>query len=147
MFDRGPSIQNASVLHKKNGSFPMAGRARLIPPPWSRSVSRSSDMTILGGLPPGEMRLDLVGVPVDVDDRPLDAVLGQPIEAMIDERPAADLDQGLRQRIGDRPHARSQTRGEHHGGLGRGRGHRRSLRGSCGADPSNGWPSARGRWF
>ena len=52
MFDRGPSIQNASVLHKKKGYFPIAGRARLIAPPWSRSFARSSDMTILGAFRP-----------------------------------------------------------------------------------------------
>ena len=94
----------------------------------------------------GEMRLDLIGVPVDVDDCAFDAVLGQPIEAMIDQGPAADLDQRLRQHVRDRAHARAQTRSEHHGGLGNGRAHRRSLRGSCGAGSSGGGPSARGRW-
>ena len=65
------------------------------------------------------MRLDLIGEPVHVDDRPLDAVLGQAVEAMIDQGPAADLDQRLRQRLGDRPHARAETGGEHHGRLGK----------------------------
>ena len=61
-------------------------------------------MRIFGDRRPCEMRLDLVGEPMHVDDRPLDAVLGQAVEGMIDERPAADLDQRLRQRLGDRPH-------------------------------------------
>ncbi len=33
MFERGPSIQNASVLQIRNGSSPISGSARLIPPP------------------------------------------------------------------------------------------------------------------
>ena len=48
MFDRGPSIQNASVLQMRKGSPPIIGNARLIPPPWSRSVARSSEMRIFG---------------------------------------------------------------------------------------------------
>ena len=80
MFDRGPSIQNASVLQTRNGSSPITGSARLMPPPWSRSFARSSEMRIFGRSPLGEMRLDLIGEPMDVDDRPLDAVLRQAIE-------------------------------------------------------------------
>ena len=33
MFERGPSIQNASVLQMRKGSSPIIGNARLIPPP------------------------------------------------------------------------------------------------------------------
>ena len=48
IFERGPSIQNASVLQMRNGSSPILGAARLIAPPWSKSFDRSSEMTIFG---------------------------------------------------------------------------------------------------
>ena len=67
-----------------------------MPPPWSSSFGRSSEMRIFGARRVGEMRLDLVGEPMHVDDRPLDAVLGQAIEAIIDQRAAVDLDERLR---------------------------------------------------
>src|SRR3984957_19452092 len=74
----------------------------------------------------GELRLDLVGKPMHVDDRPLAPVLRQPIEAIIEERPAMNLDQRLRQRLRDRPHACPQSGGEHHGRLRNGKAHRAS---------------------
>ena len=48
MLERGPSIQKASVLQTRNGWSPISGNARLIPPPWSSSLSRSSETTIRG---------------------------------------------------------------------------------------------------
>src|ERR1700722_16529989 len=74
----------------------------------------------------GEVGLNLVGEPVHVDDRPLDAALSQAIKTIIDERPAVDLDQGLGQRLGDRPHPRAQSGGKHHGRLRNRRAHRAS---------------------
>ena len=46
--ERGPSIQNASVLQRKKGAAPRNGSAFLIPPPWSSSFARSSEMMIPG---------------------------------------------------------------------------------------------------
>ena len=48
MLERGPSIQNASVLQMRNGSAPIIGAASLIAPPWSKSFGRSSEMMIFG---------------------------------------------------------------------------------------------------
>src|SRR3984957_17896088 len=47
-FGPGPSIQRASVWQIRNGPPPISGRARLIPPPWSSSFERSSEMMIFG---------------------------------------------------------------------------------------------------
>ena len=44
----------------------------------------------------GEMPLDLVGEVVNIDDRALDAGFRQPVEHVIDQRLAGDLDQRLR---------------------------------------------------
>ncbi len=84
------------MLQRKNGAAPISGSARLMPPPWSSSWPRSSEMTILGVLRARQMRLDLVGEPVHVDDRAGDAVVGEAVEAMVDERPARHLDERLR---------------------------------------------------
>ena len=46
----------------------------------------------------GEMRLDLVGEIMDVDDRLFEAGLGEPVEHMVDQGFAADGDE----RLGDR---------------------------------------------
>ena len=52
-----------------------------------------------------------------VDDRLRDAIFGETIEAMIDQRFARHLDQRLRQGLRQRPHARAEAGGEHHRGL------------------------------
>ena len=39
---------------------------------------------------------------------------------MVDQRAAGDLDERLRRRVGERPHARAEAGGEHHGECGRG---------------------------
>ena len=51
------------------------------------------------------MRFDATGEVVDVDDGPPDADLRQPIEAMVDQCPAANFDERFRGRGGERPHA------------------------------------------
>ena len=63
------------------------------------------------------MRLDLIGEVMHVDHRRLDAITGEAVEAMIDQRAAGDLYQRLRDRPRQRQHARAQTRGEHHRGF------------------------------
>ncbi len=64
------------------------------------------------------MRLEPVGESVDVDHDPLDALGLQPIEQMIDQRLARDLDQGFGPIVRQWPHAGAEARGQHHGGLG-----------------------------
>ena len=58
-----------------------------------------------------------VGEVVDVDDRRLDAGALEPVEAVVDQGAAADLDQGLRHGGGERPHALAEAGGKDHGAL------------------------------
>ena len=51
----------------------------------------------LRAAPPAQMRLDEVGEVMDVDDRRPDPGLLDPVEGVVEERAAADGDQGLRQ--------------------------------------------------
>src|ERR1043166_126044 len=108
-----PSIQMVSELTWKNGASPSSGNALTTPPAVPSSAARSSEITICGRARAarwgsiwsagggrgagggGEMALDLVGEVMDVDHRALDALLGQPVEHVIDQRLAADLDQRL----------------------------------------------------
>jgi len=57
------------------------------------------------------MGLDQIGEVVDVDHDFSDAGALQPVEAMIDEGAAGDLDQRLRRGDGDRSHALAETGG------------------------------------
>ena len=50
--ERGPSSQMASVLQMKNGPAPRCSIAFMMPPPWSSSFSRSSEMMIRGDVRP-----------------------------------------------------------------------------------------------
>jgi len=59
------------------------------------------------------MRLDLSGEVMNVDDRLLDTGLRQSIERMVEHRLAADLNQRLRQRIGNRAHALPEAGRQH----------------------------------
>ena len=106
-----------SELMWKNGAPPRCGSALTTPPPVSSSNPRSSEIAMCGALRACEMPLDLLGEVMHVDHRALDAGLGQPVEHMIDQRLAGDLDQRLRHRVGERPHARAEAGGQHHGGL------------------------------
>jgi hypothetical protein len=63
------------------------------------------------------MPLDLIGEVMDVDDRARDLLLGQAIERVIDQRLAADLDEGLGDLAVESAHARAEARREHHGAL------------------------------
>ena len=65
-----------------------------------------------------QMILDLVRHVVHVDDGGFDARVGKAIEHVIDQRLAGDLDQRLRQRVGQRAHARPEPGGEHHARVG-----------------------------
>ncbi len=67
-----------------------------------------------------EMRGDPVGVPVGVHHDGLHARLGQPIERVVDQRPAAERQQRLGGAVGERAHAGADTGGQQHGGA---RGH------------------------
>ena len=54
-------------------------------------------MTMRGRCRACQMPLDLVGEVMHVDDRAVDAGVGQAVEHMIDQRLAADLHQRLRE--------------------------------------------------
>src|SRR5262245_22209876 len=62
-----------------------------------------------------EMRLEPIGVMVDVNDSLIDARRGEAIEHMIDECLSAERDERFGKLIGERPHARAEARREHHG--------------------------------
>ena len=66
------------------------------------------------------MRGHLVGLPVGVDHDGLHARLRQPVERVVDQRPAAQRQQRLGGAVGERPHARAEAGGQQHGGA---RGH------------------------
>ena len=64
-----------------------------------------------------EMSLDLVGAVMDIDDGPAHAGVVETVEHMVQHGSAADRDEGLRDRIGDGPHARPHAGREHHRGV------------------------------
>ena len=76
-----------------------------------------------------QMRFQAVGEGVDVDHRDLDTDLRQAIEHMVDQRPAADLDQRLGPVVGQGAHTGAQTGGQHHGDFWR--AHGRASAGTC----------------
>ena len=114
-FGTTPSIQMVSELMWKNGPPPKCGIAFTGPPPVPSSSARSSEMTIAGCLRPATCSLDLIGEVMHVDDRALDAGVGEAVEHIVDQRLAADGDQWLRDRAVVRPHAGAETRRHHHG--------------------------------
>ena len=114
-FGTTPSIQMVSELMWKNGAPPKCGIALTGPPPVPSSSARSSETTIGGRCAAGEMPLDLVGEVVHVDHRALDAGIGEAVEHIVDQRLAADRHQRFRDRAVVRPHARAETRRQHHG--------------------------------
>lgn len=65
-----------------------------------------------------EMLLHLFGEVVHIDHSLLDAGVGEPVEHMIDQRPARDLDQRFRGRIREGPHTSSESCGKDHGAAG-----------------------------
>ena len=70
------------------------------------------------------MGLHLIGQVMGVDDGVGDSGGLQPVEGMVDEGAAVDLDQGLGQGVGDRPHAGAEAGGQDHGSPERFLGHR-----------------------
>ncbi|MNE20011.1 hypothetical protein D3C80_1131130 [compost metagenome] len=72
----------------------------------------------------GQMVFQPVGEPVDVDHGVGDARVGQPVEDVVDQRLAADFDQGLGPVVRQGPHPRAEPGSEDHGGGGC--GHARS---------------------
>jgi hypothetical protein len=59
--------------------------------------------------------LENLGSMAERDDDVSDSVLGQPSELMLDDRPASDLDHGLRAIIGERSKSLSLASGEDQG--------------------------------
>ena len=78
----------------------------------------------------------LIGEVVDVDHHPSHPGGAQPVEDVVDQRPARHLDQRLGPGVGQRPHSRAEPRRHHHGGFDR--RHRQS------PDSSNGSPRRSG---
>ena len=64
-------------------------------------------------LPRRQMPFQNIGEVVHVDDSALDAGLGEPVEAVIDQRFAANRDQRFGKMAVVRPHPRSKTRRQH----------------------------------
>ena len=64
---------------------------------------------ILGRGAAGEMRFDLIGQMMHVDDRRADSGLRKTVEQMVDHRFAADFDERLRDRLRQRPHAQCRA--------------------------------------
>ena len=95
---RTPSSQKESELRSRNGALaeqrqrPLDAAAGL---KQRVALVGDDDLRRAAGL---QMRLDPVGEMVDVDDGRLDAGRGEAVEAMVDQRAAADLDERLRQR-------------------------------------------------
>ncbi len=79
----------------------------------------------------GEMGDQGVGEGVDVDHRPLHPRLGQAVEHVVDQRLAADLDQGLGSVVGEGAHPGAEPSGQHHGGPRDRAGHARAPSGTC----------------
>ncbi len=121
-FEFTPSIQMVSELTRKNGASPRSGSALTMPPPVPSSSLRSSENTMRGRCRAGEVTLDLVGQVMDIDHGLLDPGGRQPVEHVVDQRLVADLDQRLRNRAVERPHARAKPGREHHGVFRRGQG-------------------------
>ena len=65
------------------------------------------------------MGRDRVRLPVGVDHDGLDPGLDQVVERVVEQRAAAERQQRLGGGVGQRPHARAEAGGEHHGGAGR----------------------------
>ena len=104
-----------------------------------------------GHAAPGEMRLQRLGPVVGVGHAPFDPGLVGQRQRVVDQRAARDLDHGLGAVRGERPHARSEARGEEHQGRGHAGRSGRSTRARSLA--SAGWSSAaascprtRGAW-
>ena len=77
-----------------------------------RAFVRNHD---LGRLAIGEMRFDLVGEVMHIDDGGGDAGMRQLVEHVVDQRLAGDRDQRLRHVVRQRTHARAEAGGHHHG--------------------------------
>ena len=65
-----------------------------------------------------QVSLQLVSEGMHIDHDPLHPGRHQGIDHEVDQRLAGDLDQRLGHGVGERAHARAQTRGHYHGGLG-----------------------------
>ena len=70
-----------------------------------------ADFDVLARL---QMRHELVGQIVHVDDDEIHAVLDKAVDRIVDQRLALQLDQRLRTRRGQRRHARAEPRGQDH---------------------------------
>ena len=93
---RGPSIQSESALRTKNGSSPRMRQRLLHAAAGFEQLRRARRRSRCAASRRPQVRLDLIGEVMDVDDRGLDAGLGQPVEDVVDQRSAADPHQRLR---------------------------------------------------
>ena len=62
----------------------------------------------------GKVLLNLIGEMMDIDNGALDALLGEAVEHVVDQRLAADLHERLGELAVERAHARAEPGSEHH---------------------------------
>ncbi len=120
----GPSTHRLSLLTARNGSA-VDQRLGLDQPAagLEQQVALVGDADLQPMRAAAEMRLERVGEIVDVDDHLLHARRAQPVEHMVEQRLAGDLDQRLGPGRGQRPHALAEPGGHDHRGLGHLRRH------------------------
>src|ERR1700730_6435498 len=106
----GIDVKERITAQQRQGLDHSAGSAEQLAP-----LIRDDNGRVGAG---SEMPLDQIGKVMDVYDNALDLLLRQPVERIIDEGLAGDLDQWLRHLLVERLHARSQPGSERHGALG-----------------------------
>ena len=97
MLEQPVSLQSESELTWKKGASAEQGQRLLHAAAGLQqggALVRDGDARMR---PAGELRLDLSGEMVDIDDRLLDAGLSQPVERMVEHRLAADPHERLGQ--------------------------------------------------
>ena len=111
-----PSLHTESALWMKNGPRPSSGRAFLAPPPVSsrHAALVRDDQLGLPAFAARDVGFELIGEVMHVDHRRLDAGRRQPVEHVIEQRPARERHQRLRHAQGQRPHALALAGGQHH---------------------------------
>jgi hypothetical protein len=132
------SIQTESILATPDRVFAQQGQGVLDAASGLQGLGAlvgNDDVRQRMGLGAAEqMGFQPVGEVVDIDHGGLDPGGGQAVQHVVDQRLAADVDQGLGPVIGERAHAGAQARSQDHGDLGRlvgGRAHRRNSEGTC----------------
>ncbi len=107
------SIQTESELWTKKPVCPMSGSDlphRAAGVEQRAALVRDGDA---GRLARAQMRLDLIGEVMDIDDRLGHASFGEAVKHAVEERSPPEAYQRLGQRVGQRAHALAETGREH----------------------------------